>query len=97
MAKIRPLGDKIVLEQLEEDEITKSGIVLPESAKEKPQKAKVIAVGPGRVTDEGKKIPIGVKVGDVVLYTKYGPTEIKLDGKEYLVVSESDILGIVEA
>lgn len=96
MAKIRPLGDKIVLEQMEEDEVTKSGIVLPESAKEKPQKAKVIAIGPGKTTDDGKTIPVGIKVGDIVLYTQYGPTNIKLDGKEYLIVSESDILGVVE-
>jgi len=94
---IRPLGDKIVLKPSSEDEQTKSGIFLPATAeKEKPEQAEVIAVGPGRKTDEGKLIEPSVKVGDTVLFQKYGPTEVKLGEDELLVVSESDILAVIE-
>jgi len=92
--KIKPLGDKVVLKQLESEEKTKSGIVLPDTAKEKPQQGKVIAVGSGKII-EGKKVPLEVKVGDVVLYKKYGPDEVKIDDEEYLILSEEDILAII--
>ena len=96
MAKIIPTSDHILVEALEE-EITASGIIIPDTAsKEKPQKGKVIAVGSGKVGDDGKRIPIEVKEGDTVLFTKYGPTEVKVDGKEYLVLNESDILAIIK-
>lgn len=93
---IVPLGDRVVVQAVEEDDVTPSGIVLPDTAKEKPQKGKIIAVGPGKMTDEGTRIPLEVKEGDVVLYTKYGPTEIHLNNQEYLILSESDILAIVK-
>lgn len=93
---IKPLHDRVVVQALEEEDVTPGGIVLPDSAKEKPQKGKVLAVGPGRITDHGNHIPMTVKVGDVILYTKYGPTEVNFNNQEYLVVSESDILGIIE-
>lgn len=93
--KIQPLGDKIVLKQLESEEKTKSGIVLPDTAKEKPQEGKVIAVGTGKIVD-GKKVPLEVKVGDRVLYKKYGPDEVKIDDEEYLILSEEDILAILK-
>jgi len=96
MAKIIPTSDHILVEALEE-EITASGIIIPDTAsKEKPQKGKVIAVGSGKTGDDGKRIPLEVKEGDVVLFTKYGPTEVKVDGKEYLVLNESDILAIIK-
>ncbi|OHA48335.1 MAG: co-chaperone GroES [Candidatus Terrybacteria bacterium RIFCSPLOWO2_01_FULL_58_14] len=94
-AKIRPLGDRVVLEPVKDAERTKSGIYLPATAdREKPEQGKVVAVGPGKIED-GKRVPMGVKVGDVVLFTKYGPNEIKVDGKEYLVAREEDILAIL--
>ena len=94
--KIQPLADHIVIEPLPIEEKTKSGILLPETAeKERPEQGTVIAVGPGKQTDEGKVIPIQVKVGDVVLFTKYAPNEIKVDDKEYLVIKQEDILGII--
>jgi len=94
---IKPLSDHILIEPLKQEEKTKSGILLPASAeKEKPEQGKVVAVGPGKTTDEGKLIPIGVKVGDMVLFKKYGPDEIKIDGKEYLIASAEDILAIIE-
>jgi chaperonin GroES len=96
MAKIIPTSDHILVEALEE-EITASGIIIPDTAsKEKPQKGKVIAVGSGKVGDDGKRIPLEVKEGDTVLFTKYGPTEVKVDGKEYLVLNESDVLAIIK-
>ena len=96
MQKIIPTSDHIVVEALEE-ETTASGIIIPDTAsKEKPQKGKVIAVGSGKVGDDGKRIPLEVKVDDVVLFTKYGPTEVKVDGKEYLVLNESDVLAIIK-
>lgn len=94
---IKPLSDHIVIEPLKQEEKTKSGILLPETAeKERPEQGKVIAVGPGKKTDEGKVVPLEVKVGDVVLFTKYGPNEIKIEEVEYLIAREEDILGILE-
>lgn len=94
--KIQPLQDRVVVEVLEAKEKTKSGIVLPDTAKEKPQEAKVIAVGKGKVSDEGKVISPEVKVGDVILFGKYTGTEITMDDKEYLILKEEDILAIVK-
>ena len=94
---IKPLGDHILIEPVKEEEKTKAGIFLPDTAsKEKSEEGKVIAVGPGKKTDDGKIVPVSVRVGDKVLFTKYGPNEIKIDGKEYLIASESDILAIIE-
>jgi len=92
---IKPLGDRVVIKSLESEETTKSGIVLTGSAKEKPQTAEVIAVGPGGMVD-GKEVKMTVKVGDKVLYSKYAGTEVKLDGVEYIIVRQSDLLAIVE-
>lgn len=95
--KIKPLADRVIIEQLREKEKTKSGIVLPETVeKEKPEQGKVIAVGSGRLSEDGKKIPMEIKKGDVVLFKKYGPDEIKVDGKEYLIAKEEDILAVLE-
>ena len=96
--KLKPLGDRVVVQPVEEEETTASGIVLPDTAKEKPQKGKVLAVGDGRWDDEGeKRIPLDVKEGDEVLYSKYGGTEIKVDGEELLVLRESDVLAKVQS
>ncbi len=92
---IRPLGDRVVIKKVEAEETTKSGIVLPGSAKEKPQMAEVIAVGPGGVVD-GKEVTMQVKAGDKVIFSKYAGTEVKLDGQEYTILKQDDILGIVE-
>ena len=92
---IRPLGDRVLVEAIEQKEVVKGGIFIPDTAKEKPQEAKVIAVGPGRRDENGKLVPMEVKEGDVVLTSKYGGTEIKLDDKEYKIVSSSDILAVV--
>ena len=92
---LKPLGDRAVVEPLEKEERTASGIILPETAKEKPQEGTIIAVGPGRRDDDGKLVPMDVKLGDVVLYAKYAGTEIKLDDKKVLILKESDILAIV--
>ena len=94
--KIRPLGDRIVVEQLEAEEKTKGGIILPDSAKEKPQKGKIVAEGKGKVDENGKLVPMEVKVDDVILYGKYSGTEITIDDKEYVIMKEEDILAIVE-
>jgi len=95
--KIQPLADRVLIEPLEEKGKTKSGIYLPETAdKERPEQGKVIAVGPGKLSDEGKRIPMSVKKGEVVLFTKYGPNEVKVDDKEYLIAREEDILAIME-
>ncbi|QQG45778.1 MAG: co-chaperone GroES [Candidatus Sungiibacteriota bacterium] len=97
--KINPLGDRVVIEILKEDKggKTKSGIYLPETVdKERPEQGEIIAVGPGKFSDEGKRIPMSVKKGNVVLFTKYGPNEIKVAGKEYLIAREEDILAILE-
>ncbi|MFA5007796.1 MAG: co-chaperone GroES [Candidatus Omnitrophota bacterium] len=93
--KIKPLGDRVVIQASESKEQTRGGIVLPDTAKEKPQEGKVIAVGTGKKTDDGKIVPLNVKVGDIVLYGKYSGTEITVDGEEYLIVKEEDILAIV--
>ena len=93
--KIEPLDDRIVVAQMEAEEKTKGGIVLPDTAKEKPQQGKVIAVGPGRVLDTGERAKPAVKKGDVVVYAKYGGSEIEVDGKEYKILRESDVLAIV--
>ena len=95
--KIQPILDHILIEPIIEEEKTKSGILLPETAeKEKPEQGKVIAVGPGKRSEEGKIIPLSVKTGQIVLFTKYGPNEIKVDEKEYLIAKEEDILAIIE-
>ncbi|MBQ4424757.1 MAG: co-chaperone GroES [Lachnospiraceae bacterium] len=94
--KLVPLADRVVLKQVEAEEVTKSGIVLPGTAKEKPQTAEVIAVGPGTVDKDGMKIEMQVKAGDKVIYSKYAGTEVKLDGTEYIIVKQGDILAIVE-
>ena len=94
---IKPLGDHILIEPVKEEEKTKAGIFLPETAsKERSEEGKVIATGPGKMTEDGKIIPMSVKPGDKVLFTKYGPNEIKVDNKEYLIASESDILAVIE-
>lgn len=95
--KIQPLLDHILIKPIKEEEKTKSGILLPETAeKERPEQGEVMAVGPGRKTEEGKVIPVSVKPGQKVLFTKYGPNEIKVEGKEYLIAKEEDILAIIE-
>ena len=91
-AKLQPLGDRVVVQPTPKEEVTKGGIVLPDTVQEKPQEGKVIAVGPGRLTDEGKRIVMDVKVGDTVIYAKYGGTEIKEDDEELIILRESDIL-----
>jgi chaperonin GroES len=93
---LKPLGDRLVVEPRERESTTASGLVLPETAKEKPQEGDVIAVGPGRRDDDGKRIKMDVSVGDIVLYAKYGGTEIKIDDKKLLILKESDVLAIVE-
>jgi chaperonin GroES len=93
---IKPLDDRIVVRSLEAEEKTAGGILLPDTAKEKPQKAKVLAVGAGRLTDEGKRLPLDVKVGDVVLYGKYSGTDVKWNGEEVKILRESEILAVVE-
>jgi chaperonin GroES len=90
--KLEPLGDRVVVKPLPSDEVSKGGIILPDTAKEKPQEGKIIAVGPGKLNDDGKRIALEVKVGDRVIYTKYGGTEIKIDGEEYMILRESDIM-----
>jgi len=92
---IRPLGDRIVVKALEAEVTTKGGIILPDTAKEKPQKGKVLSVGTGRILDNGTRVPLDVREGDVIIFSKYGGTEIKIDGEDYLIVSERDILGVV--
>ncbi|HHT9134388.1 MAG TPA: co-chaperone GroES [Candidatus Avalokitesvara rifleensis] len=93
---IRPLDDRVVIERLEAEEKTAGGILLPDTAKEKPSKGKVIAVGDGRLSDDGKKIPLSVKKGDKVFFSKYAGAEVTVDGKEYLIMKESDILAKIE-
>ncbi|NLL17556.1 MAG: co-chaperone GroES [Clostridia bacterium] len=93
---IQPLGDRVVIKVLESEQKTKSGIVLPDTAKEKPQEGEVVAVGSGRVSDNGDRIALEVAVGDRVIYSKYAGTEVKVDGDEYLILSERDILAVVK-
>jgi len=94
--KIRPLGDRILVKRIQEEEKTKGGIIIPDTAKEKPQEGKVVAVGKGKTTEEGKLIVPDVKAGDRILFTKYSGSEVKIDGEEHLILREDDILGIVE-
>lgn len=95
--KLRPLGDHVIVKPLKEDDVTKSGIVLPDTVdKEKPEKGEIIAIGPGKLLDDGKRAPMSVKVGDKILFKKYSPDEFKLDDEEILVVSESDIIAVIE-
>jgi chaperonin GroES len=93
--KIRPLHDRILVERIEEQEVMKGGIIIPDTAKEKPQEAKVIAVGGGKVTDEGTKLPMDVKVGDRILFGKYSGSEVRIDDKDYLILREEDVLAIL--
>jgi chaperonin GroES len=94
--KIRPLNDRVIVQRIEEEEKTKGGIIIPDTAKEKPQEGKVIAVGAGKILESGTKVPMDVKVGDRVLFGKYAGTEIKIEGDEYLMMREDDILGVIE-
>jgi chaperonin GroES len=94
--KIRPLQDRVIVKRLEEEEKTKGGIIIPDTAKEKPQEGKVIAVGKGKVTEDGKLIPPDVKAGDRILFGKYSGTEVKIEGEEHLIMREEDILGVIE-
>ncbi len=96
MLKLKPLADRVVIEPSDREERTPSGIILPETAKEKPQEGKIVATGPGRRDEDGKLIPMDVKEGDTVLFAKYAGTEIKIDDKKLLILKESDILAIVE-
>nr|1WF4_o Chain o, Cpn10(GroES) [Thermus thermophilus]1WF4_p Chain p, Cpn10(GroES) [Thermus thermophilus]1WF4_q Chain q, Cpn10(GroES) [Thermus thermophilus]1WF4_r Chain r, Cpn10(GroES) [Thermus thermophilus]1WF4_s Chain s, Cpn10(GroES) [Thermus thermophilus]1WF4_t Chain t, Cpn10(GroES) [Thermus thermophilus]1WF4_u Chain u, Cpn10(GroES) [Thermus thermophilus]4V4O_O Chain O, cpn10(GroES) [Thermus thermophilus]4V4O_P Chain P, cpn10(GroES) [Thermus thermophilus]4V4O_Q Chain Q, cpn10(GroES) [Thermus t len=93
---IKPLGDRVVVKRIEEEPKTKGGIVLPDTAKEKPQKGKVIAVGTGRVLENGQRVPLEVKEGDIVVFAKYGGTEIEIDGEEYVILSERDLLAVLQ-
>jgi len=93
---IKPLEDRVVIKTLEAEQTTASGLVIPDTAKEKPQEGEVVAVGPGRVDDNGNRVPVDVAVGDVVIYSKYGGTEVKYDGEEYLVLSARDVLAVIE-
>jgi len=97
MASLKPLSDRIIVKALEAEEKTAGGILLPDSAKEKPQQAEVIAVGPGKVQDNGKIAPMDIKVGDRVYYGKYSGTDVKLNGEEFTVLRQDDVLGVVEA
>ena len=92
VAKLQPLADRVLVKPVEKEEKTKSGIYLPDTAKEKPQEGEIMAVGPGKLTDDGKRIPMDLKVGDKVIYAKYGGTEIKVDDEDMIILRESDIL-----
>jgi chaperonin GroES len=94
--KLRPLQDRIIVERLEEESKTKGGIIIPDTAKEKPAEGKVIAVGSGKAGDDGKRIPLEIKEGDRILFGKYSGTEVKIEGQEYLIMREDDVLGIIE-
>lgn len=95
--KLKPLSDHLIVKAIEEDEATKAGIILPDTAeKEKPEKGEVVEVGPGRVLDNGQRLPTSLKKGDKILFKKYSPDEFKVDGEEYLVLSESDVIAIIE-
>ena len=94
---LKPLHDRVLVKRLEEEEVTKGGIIIPDTAKEKPIKGEVVAVGPGKVADDGKTIPMSVKAGDKVLFNKYAGTEVKIDAVEHLVMREDDILAIIES
>lgn len=95
--QLRPLGDRVVVKSLAQDEVSKSGIILPETVdKERPERGEIIAIGPGRLLDSGARAPMAVKVGDRVVFKKYSPDEVKIDDVEYLVISESDIMAVIE-
>jgi chaperonin GroES len=94
--KIRPLNDRVLVKRLEEEEKTKGGIIIPDSAKEKPAEGKVVAAGHGKLNDKGERTPLEIKKGDHVLFSKYGGTDVKLDGEDYLIMREDDILGVIE-
>ncbi len=94
--KIRPLQDRVIVQRVQEEERTKGGIIIPDTAKEKPQEGKVIAAGKGKVGEDGKVTPLDVKAGDKILFGKYSGTEVKLEGEEYLIMREEDILGVIE-
>jgi len=94
--KIRPLQDRVIVKRIAEEEKTKGGIIIPDTAKEKPQQGKIVAVGKGKVNDDGKLTPLDVKVGDKILFAKYSGSEVKLDGEEHLIMREEDILGVLE-
>ena len=93
---IKPLEDRILVRTLEAEQTTASGLVIPDTAKEKPQEGEVLAVGPGRIDDNGKRIPLDINVGDIVIYSKYGGTEVKYSGEDYLILSARDVLAVVE-
>ena len=94
--KLRPLHDRILIKRVEEEEVRRGGIIIPDTAKEKPQEGKVVAVGGGKVNEDGKKIPLDVKAGDKILFGKYSGSEVKLDDEEYLILREEDVLAIIE-
>lgn len=94
--KVRPLNDKVLIERAKADEKTKGGIILPDASKEKPKEGKIVAVGQGRLSDQGERIPFQVKAGDRVLFKSYAGTDVKLDGKEYILMSEEEILAVIE-
>ena len=93
---LRPLQDRILVERVDEDEKTKGGIIIPDTAKEKPAQGKVVATGNGRIGEDGKLLPMDVKVGDTILFSKYGGTDVKIDGVEYLILRQDDVLGVIE-
>jgi chaperonin GroES len=94
--KIRPLNDRILVKRLSEEVMTKGGIIIPDSAQEKPAEGEIVAVGPGKMDDNGKRVAVGVKAGEKVLFSKYGGTEVKIEGEDYLIMREDDILGVIE-
>jgi len=94
--KVKPLGERVLVKRIEPQEVKKGGIIIPDTAKEKPQQGEVVAVGPGKLSEEGKRTPMDVKKGDRVLFGKYSGTEIEIDGEEYLIMQEDDILAIIE-
>ncbi len=94
--KIRPLNDRILVQRLAEEETTKGGIIIPDSAKEKPAEGKVVAVGNGKLNDRGERVALEIKAGDQVLFSKYGGTDVKVEGEDYLIMREDDILGVIE-
>ena len=93
---LRPLSDRILVQRVEEDEKTKGGIIIPDTAKEKPAEGKIVATGNGRMGEDGKLLPMDVKVGDTILFSKYGGTDVKIDGVEYLILRQDDVLGVIE-
>jgi len=94
--KLRPLSDRILIDRIQEDEKTKGGIIIPDTAKEKPAEGKVVAIGNGRMDENGKLLPMDVKVGDRILFSKYGGADVKIDGNDYLILRQDDVLGVIE-